>query len=279
MTSRDVTPRDVIDIGPTRGLLDLGLRELWRHRELVYFLVWRDVKVRYRQTFFGAAWAVLQPLLLMVVFSFVLGRLLKVPSGDIPYPVFVFAGLVPWQLFSQGLIAASNSLVSSPNLVSKTYFPRLSLPVAAAASYLLDFVVAIVVLGGIMLFYGVQPSVGAILLPVIGLGVVLTAVGIGTLMSAVNVKYRDVRYALPFVVQLWLLATPVAYPSALIPKSWRPLLGLNPMAGMVEATRWALLGVGVERGIILVSSVVVLALVPVGLVYFRRAEKTFADWV
>lgn len=266
-------------IGPSRRLLDVGGAELWGHRELLYFLVWRDLKVRYRQTIFGAGWAILQPLLLMVVFSVVLGGLVDVPSGDVPYPVFAYVALVPWSLFSQGLTAASNSLVDSPNLVAKIYFPRLILPVAAAASYLVDFFVAIIVLGGMMFFYGLRPSAAAVVLPFLALAVVVTALAIGIWLSAVNVRYRDVRHAVPFIAQLWLFATPVAYPSTLVPERWRILVGLNPMAGLVEAFRWAILGASPPRGIMAVSLLVTVVLLIAGLLYFRRAEMSFADWV
>lgn len=262
-----------------RALLDIGIAEIWSHRELLYFLVWRDIKVRYKQTAFGAAWAVLQPLLLAVVFTVVVGRLLDAPSGGVPYPVFVYAGLVPWTLFAQGLIAASNSLVDTPNLVSKIYFPRLIMPVAASASYLVDYVVASVVLFVIMIVSGVPITSRVLVLPLLALSALTVSLSVGIWLSAVNVKYRDVRHALPFFVQLWLFATPVAYPTTLIPDRWRVLVGVNPMAGVVEATRWALFGTAPPSTVATASFVSALMLFAGGLMYFRRADLAFADWV
>ncbi len=266
-------------IRPGRGLLDLGFRDLWHHRELFYFLVLRDVKVRYKQTAFGAAWALLQPLLLMAVFSLIIGRLLNAPSADVPYPVFVYTGLVTWTLFSQALVGAANSLVDSPSLISKIYFPRLVLPAAAAASHLLDFLIASALLVAMLVAYGIRLSPRLLLVPFIGVMVVVTALSVGVALSAVNVRYRDVRYALPFVVQLWLFASPVAYPSTLIPEAWRLLVGFNPVTGLIETTRWAALGTELAMGPVVVSLAVTLCAAVGGLIYFRRADLAFADWV
>lgn len=269
-----------LEIKPRRGVLDLGWRELHQYRELFYFLIWRDLKVRYKQSAFGAAWAVLQPLSLMVVFSIFLGRLARVPSDDLPYPVFVYAGLVPWTLFSQALAGASDSLVNSRNLVSKVYFPRLLIPAAAASSYLLDFLIALVLLGALALIYGVPLAATAVWLPLIAVLGFVVALAVGIWFAALNVRYRDVRYAVPLLIQVWLFATPVAYPSSLVPTAWRPLLGLNPMVGVVEGFRWALFG-GMEAPVLLLglSGVGAALLLLGGLYYFQRSEASFADLI
>jgi lipopolysaccharide transport system permease protein len=271
--------RDVIPIAPSRGLLDLRLGELWRYRELLYFLVWRDLKVRYRQTFFGAAWALIQPFLLMVVFSVVLGRFIRVPSNGVPYPLFVYAGLLPWTLFSRALVGASDSLVESSQLISKVYFPRLMLPVSAAASYLVDLAVAMTLFVGMMLYYGVRPGWTGVTVPVFAVAALLGALAVGIWLAAINVKYRDVRLIIPFVVQLWLFATPVAYPVTIFPARWQPLIGLNPVAGAVEGFRWALLGGPAPGAMLAVSFAVCLVILIAGFVFFRRAERVFADWI
>lgn len=268
----------VVIIRPSRGWVGLNVRELWQHRELLYFFVWRDVKVRYKQTVFGAAWAILQPFLLMVVFSIFLGRLAGVPSDNLPYPIFAYAALVPWMLFAQSIAGASDSLVLSANVVSKVYFPRLLLPVAAASSYLLDFVIALLLLVGMMFFYGVYPTSAVVWLPLLTLLALITALAVGIWLAALNVRYRDVRYAVPFLVQIWLFATPVAYPSSLVSGGWRVLFGLNPMAGVVEGFRWALLGTETQPGaLIAVSSAVAIVALLGSLAYFRRVERSFAD--
>lgn len=268
----------VLVIKPSSGFRLLPLRELWEYRELLYFLVWRDVKVRYKQTVLGAAWAIIQPFMLMVVFALFLGKLAGVPSDGLPYPLFAYAALVPWTLFASSLAGASDSLVGSSNLITKVYFPRLILPVAAAGSFLLDFAIAFGLLVGMMVFYGVYPSIALAWLPLLTLFAVVAALAVGIWLAALNVRYRDVRYAVPFLTQLWLFATPVAYPSSIVPKTWQPLLGLNPMAGVVEGFRWALLGTGeVPGAIILVSAAVTLGLLLGGLAYFQRTERTFAD--
>jgi lipopolysaccharide transport system permease protein len=231
----------VVIIEPPRGWAHLGFGELWTHRDLLYFLARRDIKVRYAQAAMGVAWAVLQPLMMMVIFSVFLGRLAEVPSDGIPYPVFALAGLVPWTYFSNAVASATESLVASSNLVSKVYFPRLVVPLAALLSWLPDLAIASVLVVGLMLIYGIVPSATIVFLPLFGLFSLLAAASVSVWLSALNVSYRDVRYAVPFILQLWLFATPVVYPASLVPVQWRPLFGLNPMAGVVEGFRWALL--------------------------------------
>jgi lipopolysaccharide transport system permease protein len=265
-------------IKPTRGWAALNLRDLWHYRELLYFMTWRDVKVRYKQTAIGAVWAVLQPFLTMVVFSVIFGRLAKVPSDGVPYPVFSYTALLPWTFFATAITQAGTSLVTNINLVSKVYFPRLIVPTAGVLVGVVDFVVAFAVLLGMMLVYGIVPGIAVLMLPLFVLLAFMTALGISLWLSALNVKYRDIRYTIPFLTQFWLFVTPVAYPSSMIPERWRLLYGLNPMAGVVEGFRWALLGS--ERapgGIILVSAAVVIVLFVGGLFYFRRMEREFAD--
>ena len=270
----------VLVIRPTYGWVSLGLHSVWEHRELLYFLTWRDIKVRYKQTVLGIAWAVLQPFLLMVVFSVFFGRLAKVPSDGFPYPLFTFCGLLPWQLFAHALTEASNSLVANERLITKIYFPRLIIPLSAALSGLVDFVFAFFVLLGMMFYYGIVPSAALWALPFFILLAMTTALGVGFWLSALNVEYRDVRYTIPFITQLWLFISPVAYPSSLVPEPWRLVYGLNPMAGVIEGFRWALLGKTEAPGPVLaVSILVVLALLVGGLYYFRRMEKSFADVV
>ena len=269
-----------IIIRPSRGWVPLKLADLWAYRELLYFLVWRDVKVRYKQTVLGAAWAIIQPFLTMVVFSVVFGRLAKIPSDGLPYPVFAYCALLPWQLFAHALTESGNSLVASQNLITKVYFPRLVIPLAAVLGGLVDFAIAFLVLLAMMAYYGIAPTAAVATLPLFLLLAVATALGVGLWLSALNVQYRDVRYTIPFLTQFWLFATPVAYPASLVPEPWRAVFGLNPMAGVVEGFRWALLGTAHAPGPMLaVSGAVVLALLVGGLYYFRRMEKTFADVV
>ncbi len=260
--------------------LRLNLKDLWEYRELLYFLVWRDIKVRYKQTVLGAAWAVLQPLLTMLVFTVIFGRLAKVPSDGIPYPVFAYTALLPWQLFAFALTESSNSLVTNKNLLTKVYFPRLIVPMASVFAGLVDFAIAFLLLGGLMVIYHVKPSMAAAWLPVFLLMTIATALSVGLWLSALNVKFRDVRYLIPFLTQFWMYATPVAYPSSLVPEPWREWYGLNPMAGVVEGFRWALLGKSGDPGLLVwVSVAAVLLLLTGGLYYFRRTEATFADIV
>ena len=265
---------------PSTGWRLLNFREFWQYSELLYFLAWRDIKVRYKQTVLGAAWAIIQPFLTMVVFSLFFGKLAKMPSDGVPYPLFAYAALVPWTFFANGLTESSNSLVSSSNLIKKVYFPRLVVPVSAVISGGVDFVVAFVVLIGMMLSYGMLPTGNIIWIPLLVLLAFITALGLGLWFSALNVQFRDVRYTIPFVTQLWLFATPVAYPSSLLSEPWRALYGINPMVGVVEGFRWALLGTDTVPGqAVLVSSLTAVILFVSGAFYFRRVEQTFADVV
>jgi len=267
-------------IEPSRGWVSLRLRALWRSRELLYFLIWRDVKVRYKQTLLGAAWAILQPLLTMVVFSIFFGKLARMPSDGVPYPLFAYVALVPWTFFANGLILSSGSLVSNQTLLRKVYFPRLVIPISAVASGLIDFGIAFVVLLGLAARYGVTPTSHMLWLPALVLLALVTALGVGLWFSALNVLYRDIQYVVPFLVQVWLYATPIVYPSSLVPERWRTLYALNPMVGVVEGFRWALLGTGTAPGpMILVSATAALALMIGGLFFFRRMEKSFSDVV
>ncbi|MGO8763470.1 MAG: ABC transporter permease [Desulfobaccales bacterium] len=273
-------PIPVIVIKPSKGLVSLKLKEFWDYHELLFFLTWRDIKIRYKQTVLGAAWAILQPLMTMVVFSIFFGRLAKVPSDGLPYPIFSFCGLLPWQLFANALTQSSNSLVASQGLITKVYFPRLIIPISAILPGLVDFALSFVVFLGMMAYYGIAPTWAALTLPLFLLLALATALAAGLWLSALNVQYRDVRYTITFLVQFWLFVTPIAYPSSLVPEKWRLLYGLNPMAGVVEGFRWALLGKagGLGPMVIVSASVVCLFLVG-GLVYFRHMEKTFADVV
>jgi homopolymeric O-antigen transport system permease protein len=267
-------------IAPSKGWVPLKLSELWEYRELLYFLVWRDVKVRYKQTALGAAWAVIQPFMTMVVFSLFFGRLAKMPSDNIPYPIFAFAALVPWTFFANGLSQSANSLIGSSNLITRVYFPRLIVPLASIAAGLVDFVIAFFVLLAMMLYYGLMPTLNVIWLTPFVLLACVTALGVGLWFSALSVAYRDVRYIVPFITQFWLFATPIAYPSSLLHQPWRTIYGLNPMVGVVEGFRWALLGTNTAPGpIIALSAVMALIILVTGAFYFRRMEKTFADTV
>jgi len=266
-------------IEPSRGWVPIKLRELWEFREVLYFLVWRDIKVRYRQTLIGATWAVIQPFMTMVVFTIFFGRLAKMPSDGFPYPLFAFAALVPWTFFANGLTQGANSLVASGHLITKVYFPRLLVPTARVLGGLLDLVLAFLVLLGMMWWYGALPRLGAVVwLPALVLLALTTAVGVSLWLSALNVRYRDIQHVVPFLVQIWLFATPIAYPSSLLAERWRPLYALNPMVGVVEGFRWALLGSGTAPGPVLVSSALAaLILLVTGTFFFRRIERTFAD--
>lgn len=270
----------VIHIEPSKGWVSLRLDEIWAYRELIYFFVWRDLKVRYKQTVMGVSWAIIQPLFTMVIFSLFFGRLAGVPSDGMPYPVFSYAALVPWTFFANALTQASNSLVLNANMVKKVYFPRLTMPTATVFAGVVDFALAFIVLLGMMLFFGILPTVSVIWLPFFLALALTTSLGVGLWLSAMNVQFRDVRYIVPFLTQAWLFATPVAYSSSLIPEPWRPLYGINPMAGVVEGFRWALLGTDTAPGpMVIVSTLVALALLVSGAFYFRRMEKTFADVV
>ena len=268
-------------IAPSKGWVPLKLRDLWEYRELLYFLIWRDIKVRYKQTALGATWAIIQPFFTMVVFSIFFGHLAKVPSDGIPYPLFSFAALVPWTFFANGLSQSSNSLVGSGTLITKVYFPRLIIPLASVFSGIVDFVLAFVVLLGMMVYYGLMPTTMNVLwLPLFLLLALTTSLGVGLWLSALNVEYRDVRYIVPFITQFWMLATPIGYPSSLLQQPWRTLYGLNPMVGVAEGFRWSLLGTNTAPGpIIAVSSAAAVLILVTGAFYFRRMEKTFADLV
>jgi lipopolysaccharide transport system permease protein len=269
-----------IRIEPSRGWISLGLRELWAYRELLLFFVWRDVKVRYKQTVLGVLWAVIQPFFTMVIFSLFFGRLAQVPSDGVPYPIFSYAALVPWTFFANALTQASNSLVAGANMLKKIYFPRLTMPVATVLAGVVDFVLAFAVLLAMMFYYGLVPTANVLWLPLFLLLALVTSLGVGLWLSAMNVQFRDVRYIVPFLTQAWLFATPIAYPSSLLPEFWRPFYGLNPMVGVVEGFRWALLGTETAPGpMIGVSALVAVTLFVSGVFYFRRMEKTFADVV
>lgn len=267
-------------IEPPSGLFDLHLGELWAYRELLYFFVWRDVKVRYKQTFIGVLWVVLQPLLTMGVFTLFFGRLAKLPSDGLPYPVFYFSALVPWTYFSTALQNCTNIVVENQRVITKVYFPRLILPLSSVVSGLVDFVIGFVVLLVVTAIYGIKPTLATLWLPMLLLLAVLTALGVGLWMSALNALYRDVRYVVPFLVQFWMFASPVAYPSSLVPERWRWLYGLNPMAGVIDGFRWALTGHGVAPGpLMLASASAVVVVVFGGLLFFERMEGTIADRV
>ena len=256
----------------------MQLGEVWQFRELLAFLVWREVKIRYKQTALGVAWAILQPIFTMVVFSVFFGRIGHIPSDGLPYPVFAFSALVPWQLFAFALAESSNSVVANQRLVTKVYFPRVIMPMAAVGVGLVDFCLSLGVLLGLMAFYRVVPSSAILTLPLWTLLAVTTALAVGVWLSALNVRYRDIRYTLPFLTQVWLFATPVAYPSSLVPERWRTLYALNPMVGVVDGFRWALLGRAAAPPMtVAVSAAAMIALLTLGLFYFRRTERTFAD--
>ncbi len=275
----NLTQADIhhIHIEPSKSWFSLSFKELWLYRELLFFLTWRDIKIRYKQTVLGFAWAVLQPVMTMVVFSVFFGRLAKIPSEGIPYPIFSFAGLLPWQFFANAINVSTNSLVTNANLVTKVYFPRLFVPISSVISGLVDFGIAFLVLVAMMIFYHFTPTIGILLLPVFLLLAFITAMGVSLWMSALNVKYRDIRYLVPFLSQFWFYATPVTYPSNLLSEPWRTLYGLNPMVGVVEGFRWALLGTNPPQSMIFVSAVISITMLVTGLFYFNRTEKTFAD--
>jgi lipopolysaccharide transport system permease protein len=267
-------------IQPSQGWVSLQLRDLWAYRELLYFFVWRDVKVRYKQTALGAAWAVIQPLFTMLIFSLFFGRLARIPSDGIPYPLFAYTALVPWTFFAQGLTQSADSLVGQSNLIKKIYFPRLAIPLSTVSAGLMDFSISFTVLLGMMVRYGVRPTSHIIWLPFLLLLAFVASLGAGLWLSALNVRFRDVKYALPFIVQFWMFATPIAYPSSLLNGPWRTVFALNPMVGVTEGFRWALLGAKTAPGPMLLASAVAASAVLVGgAFYFRRMEKSFADVV
>lgn len=276
MSSEPVT----VYIRPSHGLRALNLRDLWIYRELVLFMIWRDLKVRYKQTLLGASWAIIQPLVTMVVFNFIFGKVGKVPTEGLPYPLFSFSALLPWGLFSTALNQGSRSLVSNQSMITKVYFPRLVLPLAAILAGVVDFAIAFLILIGMMVYYRVMPSPAIWTLPLFVLLALVTALGVALWLSALNVRYRDVNHALPFLTQLWLFITPVAYSSRLVSERWQLIYALNPMAGVVNGFRWALFGVGDGPGLFLWVSIGIACLVLIsGLFYFRAMERTFADLI
>jgi len=279
-TTAVVTEPPVLRIAPPHGWWEVDFHELWQFRELIYFFVWRDIKVRYKQTAIGAAWAILQPALAMIVFALFFGKLAHMPTEGLPILVFYYSGLLPWMYFSNSLTNATSTIVQNQNIITKVYFPRLALPISAVLSGLLDFAIGCLLLVPLMVVYRVRPGLPLLLLPVFLLLTVLMAAGAGLWLSAMNAIYRDVRYVVPFLVQFWLFASPVAYASSIVPAKWRWLYGLNPMAGIIEGFRWSLTGRGDPPGpMIIVSVAVVLVVLASGLFYFQKMESTVADVV
>ena len=265
---------------PSTGWAALNLQDLWLYRELIFFMTWRDLKVRYKQTLLGASWAILQPFLTMVVFSIFFGNLAKVPSDGVPYPIFSYTALIPWTLFSKALQDASRSLVANSHMITKVYFPRMILPLSSVIAGVVDFFIAFIVLLGMMVFFHIIPTAKIWVLPFFLLLALITAVGVGLWLSALNVLFRDINYILPFLTQFWMYLTPIAYPSSMVPLKWRVIYALNPMVGVVDGFRWALLGTGQPPGVVaMVSSIVALLLLISGMFFFRRMERLFADMV
>lgn len=262
---------------PSRGWVPINLRELWAYRELLYFLTWRDIKVRYKQTVLGFAWAIIQPLMMMIVFTLFFGTLAKIPSEGIPYPLFNYAALLPWMLFAEGINRSSISLVQQAGLVQKVYFPRLVMPLSGILSPVVDFAAAFTILIALMFYFGYPPTVRILWLPAFLLLAIMTSLGVGLWLSAINARYRDVRYTVPFLIQLWFFASPIVYSSNLLPERFQIIYGLNPMAGVIEGFRWALLGTNPPGSLLTVSVIIVVTLLISGAFYFRRMEKTFAD--
>lgn len=276
----DAGKTPVVLIQPPKGLFNLNMRALWHHRELLYFLIWRDIKVRYKQTVFGAGWAIFQPLMTMVIFTIVFGNFAQIPSDGLPYPLFAYTALLPWNYFAQAVSRSGTSLVGNADLISKVYFPRLIIPLSAAAAPLVDFAIAFVVLLGMMAWFGIMPGWYAVTVPLLLLLALVTALAVGLWLTALNVKYRDVGYTIPFLIQFWMYASPVAYSVSLVPDKWRLLYSLNPMVGVIHGFRWALLKQEApDFGVMLMSAVMILALLFGGLMYFGRTEQTFADIV
>ena len=270
----------ITQVRPSKGWAGINLSELWRYRELVYFLIWRDIKVRYKQTLLGAAWAIIQPFFTMVVFSIFFGKLANIPSDDIPYPIFAYTALLPWQLFEGGIRKAGQSLVSGRNLIAKVYFPRLAMPISSVIAGLVDFALAFVVLLGMMWFYGYGPTSAIWFTPLLLILALITALGTGLWLAALNVEYRDVGYLIPFILRVWFFLTPITYSASIVPEAYQTLYALNPMTGVVQGFRWAMLGVGSPPSITLLASTAAsLVLLISGALYFRRMERTFADVV
>jgi lipopolysaccharide transport system permease protein len=271
---------DYLRIKPSKGWVSINLRELWKYRELVYFFAWRDIKVRYKQTLLGAAWSIIQPVFTMVVFSLLFGKLAKMPSEGIPYPIFCFAALVPWSYFANALSQGSSSLVRSSQLIKKVYFPRLAIPLSSVLSGIVDFALSFIVLLCMMFYFGVVPTWNIVWLPFLLLLATIMALGTSLWLTSLNIKFRDVSYTVPFLTQMWMYATPIIYPSSVLSEPWRTLSGLNPLAGVIEGFRWALLGTNTGPGpMIIVSAATALLVLVTGALYFRRVEKTFADLV
>ena len=266
-------------IKPLRGWIPINLTELWAYRELLYFLVWREIKVRYKQTVLGATWAILQPFFMMVAFTLFFGQFIKVPREGMSYPLFSYAALLPWMLFTEGISRSTNSVIRDANLITKIYFPRLIMPISGIISPLVDFAFAFLVFIGMMFYFGVAPTLRILWLPAFLILALITALAVGLWLSALNVQYRDVRYVVPFLIQLWFFASPVAYSSTSLPKSWQLIYGLNPMVGVIEGFRWALLGAEPPRSLITISITIVLVILISGAFYFCRMEQTFADVV
>jgi lipopolysaccharide transport system permease protein len=267
-------------IEPKKGWIPVDLKEIWKYRELLYFLTKRDIKVRYKQTLLGGLWAIIQPSFSMLIFTLFFGKLAKVPSDGMPYPIFVYAGLLPWTYFANALSASGNSLVGSQNLITKVYFPRLIIPTSASLAGLLDFFIAMIVLGVLMIYYQFMPDVAILLFPVLVGLTFLCAVGVGLWLSALNVEYRDIRYAIPFLIQLWMFVSPVIYPISMVGEEYQWLLALNPMGGIISAYRATLLGhQSIDWTLLIISTVIIISLFLSGVCYFRRMEKTFADVV
>jgi lipopolysaccharide transport system permease protein len=281
MTEISKTEPTTVYIRPTSGFAALNLGDLWHYRELIVFMIWRDIKVRYKQTLLGALWAVIQPVMTMLVFNFLFNNVAKVSSDGIPYPIFSFTALLPWGLFTTALNTASRSLTSNHNMITKTYFPRLVLPMASVLGGLVDFAIAFVILGGMMIYYHVTPSLTALwAVPLFVVLAIISALGVALWLSAINVQYRDVGYALPFITQFWLFITPVAYSSKVISEKWQIVYALNPMAGVVNGFRWALLGSGSGPDLLVaISTIISLVILFTGLIYFRNMERTFADTI
>ena len=276
---RDTAPSITV-IEPKTGWVPVDFREIWNYRELLYFLTKRDIKVRYKQTVLGGLWAVIQPAFTMLVFTLFFGRLAKMPSDGLPYPIFVYAGLLPWTYFANAVSASGNSLVGSANLITKVYFPRIVVPASAALAGLLDFFIALFVLAALMIWYQFLPGAGILLFPFLVALSFLCAVGVGLWLSALNVQYRDIRYAIPFLIQVWMFMSPVIYPVSLVHGRYQWLLALNPMGGVIHAYRASLLGhQPIDWGLLALSTLIILALFLGGLYYFRRMEKVFADVV
>lgn len=275
-----LAPPPATIIRPSRGWMSLRLDELWAYRELLFFFAWRDVKVRYKQTVLGAAWAIIQPTFAMIVFSLFLGRLGKLPSDGIPYPIFAYAGLLPWLFFANALGQSATSLAGSANLIRKVYFPRLTIPIATIVAGLIDFMLALTVLVAMMIYYQVPLTPAVLWLPAFILLAITAALGVGLWLSALDVQFRDVRYVVPFLIQIWMFATPVVYPSSIVPEPWRTVFGLNPMAGVVEGFRWAILGLQTSPGRMIGVSAAISAVILVGgAFFFRRLERRFADLI